>query len=166
MQRLTTVVTLTVGLLALVAPALAEPTLAAVKKRGELACGINGQLPASRSRTPSRNGSGFAVDYCRAVAAAVLVDGRKVRFVPLTAAKRFDALRDGSIDVLMRNTTATLERTARTGVRDAVVTFVDGQAVVAAKTLRVNGEVYERNVGKGSALKFARGINALWYRGG
>ncbi len=78
----------------------------------------------------------------------MLGDSRKVRFAPLSAAKRFDALRDGSIDVLMRNTTATLERTARTGVRDAVVTFVDAQAVVVSKTLGVKelGELAGKSV--------------------
>jgi general L-amino acid transport system substrate-binding protein len=138
MQRLATVVTMTAGLLALgLAPALAQPTLETVKKRSELACGINGQLPGFSVQNAQKEWGGFEADYCRAVAAAVLGDGRKVRFVPLSATKRFDALRDGSIDVLMRNTTATLERTARTGVRDAVVTFVDAQAVVVAKTLGV-----------------------------
>jgi general L-amino acid transport system substrate-binding protein len=138
MQRLATVVTMTAGLLALgLASALAQPTLETVKKRSELACGINGQLPGFSVQNAQKEWGGFEADYCRAVAAAVLGDGRKVRFVPLSATKRFDALRDGSIDVLMRNTTATLERTARTGVRDAVVTFVDAQAVVVAKTLGV-----------------------------
>ena len=28
------------------------------------------------------------------------------------------------------------------------------------------GDIYERNVGMGSALKFERGVNALWTKGG
>jgi general L-amino acid transport system substrate-binding protein len=126
------------GLLVLgAAPAHAESTLATVKKRGELLCGINGQLPGFSVQNDRKEWVGFEIDYCRAVAAAVLGDGHKVRFVPLTATKRFDALRDGSIDVLMRNTTASLERTARTGVRDAVVVYVDAQSVVVPKALNI-----------------------------
>ena len=118
-------------------PAHAESTLATVKKRGQLLCGINGQLPGFSAQNDRKEWVGFEIDYCRAVAAAVLGDGSKVRFVPLTAVKRFDALRDGSIDVLMRNTTASLERTAGTGVRDAVVIYVDAQSVVVPKTLNI-----------------------------
>jgi general L-amino acid transport system substrate-binding protein len=126
------------GLLALAAvPAHAEPTLAAVKKRGQLLCGINGQLPGFSVQNERKEWAGFEIDYCRAVAAAALGDGSKVRFVPLTAVKRFDALRDGSIDVLMRNTTASLERTAGTGVRDVTVIYVDAQAVVVPKALNI-----------------------------
>ena len=36
----------------------------------------------------------------------------------------------------------------------------------AIKQVGNYSEIYERNVGKGSALKFARGVNALWSRGG
>jgi general L-amino acid transport system substrate-binding protein len=153
MSRLATAVVLATGLLALVAlpattPAWAQSTLAAVKKRGELVCGINGQLPGFSVKNSIGWWSGFEADYCRAVAASALGDAMKVRFVPLTAAGRFDALRDGSIDVLMRNTTATLERTAHTGVRDAVVTFVDAQTVVVAKSLNVKelGELSGKSV--------------------
>jgi general L-amino acid transport system substrate-binding protein len=125
------------GLLALGAAAHAESTLAMVKARGQLRCGINGQLPGFSVQNERKEWAGLEIDYCRAVAAAVLGDGSKVQFVPLTATKRFDALRDGSIDVLMRNTTASLERTAGTNVRDVTVIYVDAQAVVVAKTLNI-----------------------------
>jgi general L-amino acid transport system substrate-binding protein len=139
MPRLATFVGLALaGLLALgTAQAQAEPTLAAVKKRGELLCGINGQLPGFSVQNDRKEWVGFEIDYCRAIAAAVLGDGSKVKLVPLTAGKRFDALRDGTIDVLARNTTASLERTAHTGVRDAAVIYVDAQAVVVPKALNV-----------------------------
>ena len=73
--------------------------------------------------------AGFEIEFCRAIAAAVLGDATKVTFVPLTTRNRFDALRTGEIDVLVRNSTATLERTVRTGVRDATIIYIDGQAV-------------------------------------
>ena len=138
MPKLATLAVLGIaGLLGLgAAPAHAESTLATVKARGQLLCGINGQLPGFSVQDERKEWAGFEIDYCRAVAAAVLGDGSKVRFVPLTIVKRFDALRDG-IDVLMRNTTASLERTAHTGVRDATVIYIDAQSVVVPKTLNV-----------------------------
>jgi general L-amino acid transport system substrate-binding protein len=119
------------------AAAHAEPTLAAVKKRAALLCGINGQLPGFSVQNERKEWVGFEIDYCRAVAAAALGDGSKVSFVPLTTVNRFDALRNGTIDVLMRNTTASLERTAHTGVRDAVVIYVDAQSVVVPKASNI-----------------------------
>lgn len=115
------------------AASAAEPTLAAVKKRGELLCGINGQLPGFSTKDAQGNWAGLEIEFCRAVAAAVLGDAGKVKFVPLTTVNRFEALRGGEIDVLARNTTATLGQTARTGVRDAATLYIDGQVVVVPK---------------------------------
>ena len=115
----------------------AEPTLAAVKKRGELACGTNGHLPGLSEMDSQKRWTGFEVDFCRAIAAAVLGDASKVQFVPLTTIDRFDALRAGKVDVLVRNSASTLSRTAGTGVRDAVIVYVDGQAVAVPKKLNV-----------------------------
>jgi general L-amino acid transport system substrate-binding protein len=117
-------------------PALAaEPTLAAVKKRGELVCGVNGNLPAFSYLNDKKERLGFDADYCRAIAAAVLGDASKVKFVPLPIARRFEALTSGEIDVLLRHSIVTLERTADTGVRYAAINFIDGQAFVAPKAL-------------------------------
>jgi general L-amino acid transport system substrate-binding protein len=116
----------------------ADPTLAVVKKRGQLWCGINGQLPGFSALDDKKEWAGFEIEFCRAIAAATLGDATKVKFVPLTARNRFDAVRSGEIDVLVRNSTATLERTAKTGVRDAAVIYVDGQAVVVPKKLGLN----------------------------
>ena len=138
----------------------AEPTLSVVKNRGQLVCGINGQLPGFSSLNENKQYTGFEVDFCRAIAAAVLGDATKVKLVPLTARNRFDALRSGEIDVLARNTTATLERTSGTGVRDAAVIYIDGQAVAVPKKLGIgsleelanhsvcilNGTPYGRNI--------------------
>lgn len=111
----------------------AEPTLATVKKRGQLICGINGQLPGFSTKDAQGNWTGLEIEFCRAVAAAVLGNDDKVKFVPLTTLNRFDALRSGEIDILARNSTATLIRTARTGVRDAAIIYIDGQVVVVPK---------------------------------
>lgn len=119
----------------------AEPTLALVKKRGELLCGVNGQLPGFSAMNDKKELAGFEVEFCHAVAAATLGDANRVKLVPLTARLRFDALRSGQIDVLARNTTITLARTAKTGVRDAAVFYIDGQAVAVPKKLGLSSAV-------------------------
>ena len=118
-------------------PVQSSPTLATVKKRGELVCGVNGELPGFSIRASSGAWSGFDVDFCRALAAASLGDGAKVKFVPLTTEKRFNALKAGEVDVLARNTTVTLQRTAGSGVHYATVTYIDGQGFVVAKKANV-----------------------------
>jgi general L-amino acid transport system substrate-binding protein len=115
----------------------AEPTLSVVKKRGKLLCGVNGQLPGFSAQNARKAWAGFEIDYCRAIAAASLGDPAKVDFVPLTTSNRFDALRNGQIDVLVRNTTVSLDRTVNTGIRPAAVIFIDAQRVVAAKSMNV-----------------------------
>ena len=104
-----------------------EPTLAVVKKRGQLLCGVNGELPGFSIVDRQGRWSGFDVDFCRSIAAAALNDASKVKFVPATATNRFELLKSGQIDLLVRNTTITLRRsTGGTGVRYAAVTFIDG----------------------------------------
>jgi general L-amino acid transport system substrate-binding protein len=119
--------------------AWAESTLAIVKKRGELACGVNGSLPAFSYLDDKKERQGFDAEYCRAVAAAVLGDAKKVKFVALPLAKRFDALKSGEVDLLVRHSTISMERTAGGGVRYAAVTFIDGQAFVVPRKIGVSG---------------------------
>lgn len=140
MRSIKTTVALSVtALLLIAAPALAaEPTLAAVKKRGELVCGSNGHLPGLSEVDSQQKWTGFEADFCRAVAAAALGDANKVRFVPLTTLDRFDALRAEKVDLVVRNSAATLTRTVGTGVRDATVIYVDGQAVAVPKKANVS----------------------------
>src|SRR3954447_4712380 len=80
-------------------------TLKTVKDRGVLVCGV-GQGLVGFSH-PGENGSwsGFDVDFCRALAAAIFDDPNKVRYVPFNAAERFPALQSRNIDVLSRNST-------------------------------------------------------------
>jgi general L-amino acid transport system substrate-binding protein len=116
----------------------AEPTLDVVKTRGRLVCGVNGELPGFSFFNAVKEWEGLDVEFCRAVAAAVLGDATKVTFVPLTADQRFDALAAGKVDLLARNSTVTLQRTAGTGVRFAAVTYYDGQAFVVPKRLKID----------------------------
>ncbi len=120
--------------LLLAVPARAAlPTLAQVKLRGHLICGVNGQLPGFSMRSDKGEWSGFEVDVCRAFAAAIFGDAKKVQFVALTPGHRFEALSRGDIDVLVRNSTATLERTATRGIRDAAVIFLEGQVAAVSR---------------------------------
>ncbi len=119
--------------------AQAQSTLATVKKRGELVCGVNGSLPAFSYLDDKKERVGFDAEYCRAVAAAVLGDAKKVKFVPLPIAKRFEALKSGEIDLLVRHTIISMDRTANAGVRYAAVTFIDGQAFVVPRSAGVAG---------------------------
>ncbi len=125
---------LTAGLLG-AAPAHAGKTLDAIKARGQLVCGVNTGLAGFSAADSQGSWSGLDVDVCRAIAAAVLGDGSKVKWVPLTAQQRFTALQSGEIDILSRNTTWTLSRDASLGMTFTGVTYYDGQGfMVPVKT--------------------------------
>ena len=113
-------------------------TLKAVKDRGQLVCGANGTLAGFGIPDAQGNWTGFDVDFCRAIAAAIFNDPTKVKFVPLTAANRFTALQSGEIDVLARNTTWTMSRDTSLGVDFAAVTYYDGQGFMVRKALKVS----------------------------
>ena len=109
-------------------------TLDHVKARGFVLCGVSGGLPGFSEQDEHGNWSGIDVDICRAVAAAMFGEPGKVKYIPLSAAERFEALGSGEIDVLSRNTTWTLSRDAG-GLEFAAVTFYDGQAFMVHKDL-------------------------------
>jgi general L-amino acid transport system substrate-binding protein len=108
-------------------PAHAGKTLDAIKARGQLICGVNTGLAGFSAADSQGNWSGLDVDVCRAIAAAILGDGSKVKFVPLNAQQRFTALQSGEIDILSRNTTWTLTRDASLGMLFTNTTYYDGQ---------------------------------------
>lgn len=113
--------------------AAAGDTLTQVKSRGELRCGVSEGIAGFSSRDDNGLMTGLDVDFCRAVAAAVLGDARKVNFVQLRAAERFPALKGGTVDLLARNTTWTLGREATLKVQFAAILFYDGQGVIVKK---------------------------------
>ena len=110
----------------------AADTLAGVKARGTVRCGVSEGIAGFSQRDAAGHWSGIDVDFCRAVAAAVLGDADKATFVPLRAAARFPALRLGTIDLLLRNTTWTLGREAGLGVLFAGVLLYDGGGFMVA----------------------------------
>jgi general L-amino acid transport system substrate-binding protein len=98
-----------------------------VRARSRLVCGVSDGLQGFSSRDDAGAWHGFDVDFCRAVAAAVLGDPTKVDFKPYSAATRFDALKAGEIDLLSRNSTWTMQRDLELGVEFAGVAYYDGQ---------------------------------------
>ena len=123
-----TFATLLLPLLAVLsAPAHAGKTIDAIKARGQLVCGVNTGLAGFSQADSAGNWSGLDVDVCRAIAASLLGDPAKVKWVPLSAQQRFAALQSGEVDVLSRNTTWTLTRDVSLGLNFTGVTYYDGQ---------------------------------------
>ncbi|MBN9451261.1 MAG: amino acid ABC transporter substrate-binding protein [Bosea sp.] len=125
------------ALAGLVLPAGAG-TLDTVKQRGTLQCGVSEGVTGFSEKDAQGNWRGFDVDFCRAVAAAVLGDAGKVDFLPLSASQRFDALKDGKVDLLARNSTWTLGREAELGLAFAGVSYHDGQGFLAKRSLKID----------------------------
>jgi general L-amino acid transport system substrate-binding protein len=112
-------------------------TLDDVRARGKLNCGVNFGLLGFALKDSDGAWHGFDVDYCRALAAAVLSDPAKVEFVPLSAQNRFEKLQSGEVDVLARNTTWTMERETKYPFLFAGVTYYDGQGFMLKKLMGV-----------------------------
>ncbi|AUC97203.1 MULTISPECIES: amino acid ABC transporter substrate-binding protein [Bradyrhizobium] len=123
---------------ALSVQAASAQTLKTVKDRGQLSCGVSQGLPGFSAPDDKGNWTGIDVDVCRAIAAVVLDDPTKVKFVPLSAKDRFTALQSGEIDVLSRNTTWTVSRDTSLGANFTGVTYYDGQGFMVKKSLKVN----------------------------
>jgi general L-amino acid transport system substrate-binding protein len=126
-----------IGLAGASAPALAGKTLDAVRQRGELSCGVSTGIGGFSIVDSKGEWTGLTTDFCRAVAAAVLGDAGKVKFVPLTPQQRFAALQSGDIDLLATLATWTLTRDASLGLLYAGVYFYDGQGFLVAKSVGV-----------------------------
>jgi general L-amino acid transport system substrate-binding protein len=125
------------GLMLAAGTAEAGATLDAVKKRGQVECGVNTGLAGFGIADSQGKWTGLDIDFCRAVAAAVLGDANKVGYKPLNASQRFTALQSGEVDLLSRNTTWTLTRDASLGLEFAAVTYYDGQGFMVPKALNV-----------------------------
>ena len=112
-------------------------TLDTVKQHGSLTCGVTIGLPGFGQPDDKGNWTGLDVDYCRAVAAAVLGDDKKVKYVPTTGKERFTALQSGEVDMLARNTTWTMSRDSALGLSFTGINYFDGQGFMVKKSLGV-----------------------------
>ncbi len=104
-----------------------------IQSRGNLICGVNGQLPGFSFVNQNGEYSGMDVDICRAVASALFDDPLKVEYRDLSAQERFTAVQSGEVDLLSRNTTWTISRDTSVGMEFAPTTFYDGQGVMVTK---------------------------------
>ena len=114
-----------------------SPTLEAVKKRGQLICGVDTGIPGFAFQDAAGKWQGLDIAYCRAIAAAVLGDADKVKYVGTTTKVRFSVLQSGEIDVLIRDSTLTLTRNTQLGLSAVTVNFFTGQAFMVKKALNV-----------------------------
>src|SRR5205085_2603625 len=120
------------------APAAAQqlapsPTLDAIKARGHIECGVHLGLPGFSFANDKGEWSGLDVDYCRALAAAVLGDATKVKFTPTSVQQRWPILQSGQVDLLSRNTTITFSRNATLGINFQGINFYEGQTFIVRK---------------------------------
>ncbi|MGJ0620416.1 MAG: amino acid ABC transporter substrate-binding protein [Methylocystis sp.] len=120
------------------AAAAGAATLDDVKSRGTLNCGVTTGLAGFAAPDDQGNWKGLDVDMCRAVAAAIFGDDKKVNFVPTNAKERFTALQSGEVDLLARNTTWTLSRDTDLGFDFIGVNYYDGQGFMVRKDLGVS----------------------------
>jgi general L-amino acid transport system substrate-binding protein len=112
-------------------------TLEDVKARGYLLAGVNGSVAGFSMPDEKGEWKGLDVDTAKAIAAAIFGDANKIKYTALTAVQRLPALQSKEIDVLCRNTTATLTRETTNGLNFVHVNFYDGQAFLVPKKLGV-----------------------------
>jgi general L-amino acid transport system substrate-binding protein len=152
MKRILAAAALILGL----AGSVHAATLDDIKARGSLNCGVNPNLQGFAAKAEDGTWVGFDVDFCRALAAAVLGDPAKVNYVPLDAKQRFESLSSGAIDVLARNTTWTMERETKLPLRFPGISYHDGQGFIVKKLLGVTSAL---NL-SGAAICFQTGTTS------
>jgi general L-amino acid transport system substrate-binding protein len=136
---------LVVGAAIFAANAHAGKTVDAIKQRDQVVCGVNTGLAGFSAADSQGNWVGLDVDICKAIAAAVLGDPKKVKWVPLNAQQRFTALQSGEVDILSRNTTFTLTRDASLGLNMTAVTYYDGQGFIVPKKGKITSAKQLKN---------------------
>jgi len=112
-------------------------TLESVKKEGVLKCGVNVGLPGFSETDSKGRWRGLDVDYCKALASAILGDASKVKYIPLNAKERFSALSGKIVDILSRNTTYTESRDTGSGVNFVGIMYYDGQGFMVPHSLGI-----------------------------
>jgi general L-amino acid transport system substrate-binding protein len=112
-------------------------TIDDVKAKGVVQCGVNTGLAGFSESDGDGNWTGFDVDYCRAMAAAIFNDPDAVVFKPLEASDRFLALRSGEIDILARNSAWTMTRDTSLGFAFTGVSYYGGQGFMTRKSLGI-----------------------------
>jgi len=113
-------------------------TLKRTVRRDAVHCGVNSGLPGFSNVDDKGVWSGFDVDFCRAIAAAIFDDPKKVKFVPLDAKERFTELGKRKVDVLARNSTWTMSRETEYALHFASVSYYDGQGFMVPRSRNIS----------------------------
>jgi general L-amino acid transport system substrate-binding protein len=112
-------------------------TLKRTVRRGEVFCGVNVGLPGFSSQDEKGNWTGFDVDFCRAVAAAIFDDPAKAKFIPLDANERFRELQSRKVDILSRNSTWSMSREQNYDLYFPAVAYYDGQGFMLPRARNI-----------------------------
>jgi general L-amino acid transport system substrate-binding protein len=113
-------------------------TLKRTLKRGEVLCGVNRGLPGFSIPDDKGDWSGFDVDFCRAVAAAIFNDPKKTKFVPLDANERFKELQSRKVDILSRNSTWSMSRETNFDLYFPAVAYYDGEGFMLPAARKID----------------------------
>jgi general L-amino acid transport system substrate-binding protein len=113
-------------------------TLKRTLRRGEVLCGVNVGLPGFSIPDDKGNWTGFDVDFCRAVAAAIFDDPKKIKFVPLDASERFNELQRRKVDILSRNSTWSMARETTYDLYFPAVAYYDGQGFMLPGSRKID----------------------------
>jgi general L-amino acid transport system substrate-binding protein len=113
-------------------------TLKRTVRRGEVLCGVNAGLPGFSIPDDKGNWTGFDVDFCRAVAAAIFDDPKKTKFVPLDASERFNELQRRKVDILSRNSTWSMSRETTYDLYFPAVAYYDGQGFMLPAARKID----------------------------
>src|SRR5438128_8941640 len=112
-------------------------TLKRTLRRDAVLCGVNTGLPGFSTPDDKGNWSGFDVDFCRAVAAAIFDDPKKVKFVSLDASERFKELQNRKVDILSRNSTWSMSRETNFDLYFPAVAYYDGQGFMLPRARKI-----------------------------
>jgi general L-amino acid transport system substrate-binding protein len=113
-------------------------TLKRTIQRDAVLCGVNTGLPGFSTPDDKGNWSGFDVDFCRAVAAAIFDNPKKVQFIPLDANERFKELQSRKVDILSRNSTWSMSRETSNDLYFPAVAYYDGQGFMIPKARNID----------------------------
>src|SRR6195952_3651288 len=113
-------------------------TLKRTIRRGDVLCGVNTGLPGFSIPDDKGSWTGFDVDFCRAVAAAIFDDPKKVKFVPLDANERFKELQGRKVDILSRNSTWSMSRETSYDLYFPAVAYYDGESFMVPRARNID----------------------------
>jgi len=113
-------------------------TLKRTMRRGDVLCGVNTGLPGFSIPNEQGDWTGFDVDFCRAVAAAIFDDPKKAKFVPLDAGERFKELQNRKVDILSRNSTWSMSRETSYDLYFPAVAYYDGAGFMLPAARRID----------------------------